>query len=123
MRKRLHKDADHPDVAISLNNIGASYDSKREFEKALNYYERALQMLKRYHRGSDHPDISTAMNNIGVTYENKGDQWKAMRYYEDALEMRKRIYQGDMQHPDVVMSLNNIKTLKERMNIDDKKDL
>jgi tetratricopeptide (TPR) repeat protein len=123
MRKRLYKDTDHPDVAISLNNLGASYDSKREFEKALEYYEEAMKMLKRYHKGFDHPDISTSLNNIGVSYENMGDQSKAMKYYEEALEMRTRIYRGDMTHPDVVMSVNSLKNLKERMNFDKNNDL
>jgi tetratricopeptide (TPR) repeat protein len=95
-----------------LIDIGASYDTIQDFEKALGYYERSMKMLTRYHKGAAHPDTAVAISNIGVVYENLKDFEKALEYYYQALEMRKTIYHGDMQHPDIVMSLNTIKSLR-----------
>ena len=34
----------HPDVALSYNSIGAVYDSLGDFNKALEFYQKALKI-------------------------------------------------------------------------------
>jgi tetratricopeptide (TPR) repeat protein len=36
----------HPDYASSLNNIGITYDSKEDFDKALEYYFKSVEIRK-----------------------------------------------------------------------------
>ena len=34
----------HPDTAASYNNIGSSYDNKGDYDKALEYYNKCLNI-------------------------------------------------------------------------------
>jgi nephrocystin-3 len=36
----------HPDYATSLNNIGNIYDSKGDYDKALEYYFKSAEIRK-----------------------------------------------------------------------------
>jgi tetratricopeptide (TPR) repeat protein len=36
----------HPDYATSLNNIGSTYDSKGDYDKALEYYFKSVEIRK-----------------------------------------------------------------------------
>ena len=95
----------HPDVAVSLDNIGSAYNAKGEHDKAIEYHEKALAIL-RVVLGERHPDVATSLNNIGYAYNAKGEHDKAIEYYEKALAI-KRVVLGE-RHPDVAVSLNNI---------------
>ena len=54
---------DHPDIAISLNNIGNVYSDLGDKKEALKYLTESLEIYKRLFYG-DHPDIATSLNNI-----------------------------------------------------------
>jgi len=41
------KGKDSIDVATTLNNIGSVYDSKGDYSKALEYYERCLNIKRK----------------------------------------------------------------------------
>ena len=97
--------ADHPDVAISYNNIGAVYDSLGEYAKALEYYEKSLKISLSVY-GSDHPDVSHTYNNIGLVYDSLGEYAKALEHYEKSLKIRLSVFGS--YHPDVASSYNNI---------------
>ncbi len=59
----------HPDLATSLNNLGALLEAQGSYGEARVYYERALAMREllypkdRYPQG--HPDLATSLNNLG----------------------------------------------------------
>jgi tetratricopeptide (TPR) repeat protein len=36
----------HPDYASSLSNIGSTYQSKGEYDKALEYYFKSIEIMK-----------------------------------------------------------------------------
>ena len=36
----------HPDYASSLNNIGNSFSNKRDYDKALEYYFKSVEITK-----------------------------------------------------------------------------
>ena len=40
-----------------------------EYEKALEYYEKALAIDKKTH-GEEHPDVATSLNNIAGVYQD-----------------------------------------------------
>ncbi|XP_035672291.1 uncharacterized protein LOC118413189 [Branchiostoma floridae] len=72
----------HTDIASALANLGSAWSGLAEYEKAIKYYEQALEML-----GHDSSDTETAtlLNNLGVTWEKLGHHRTALSYHERAL--------------------------------------
>jgi tetratricopeptide (TPR) repeat protein len=54
--------ADHPDIAMTCNNLGSLYE-ENDIEKALLYYKRSLD-IRRKTLPPTHPDINKSENNI-----------------------------------------------------------
>jgi tetratricopeptide (TPR) repeat protein len=86
--------SDHEDMASVYNNIGNVYDTKREFNLALEYYNKAYEMHLRLPR-QDHPHIEGPLCNIGNIYRHKGDYDRAMEYYHQSLTVYEKRYPGD----------------------------
>ena len=82
MQLRLYPNADHPEIAVSYNNIGSAYYGLGEYEKAIAYHEKALAMELRLYPNADHPDIAKSYNNIGNAYHGLGKYEKAIEYCE-----------------------------------------
>ncbi|MBW4492529.1 MAG: CHAT domain-containing protein [Oscillatoria princeps RMCB-10] len=99
---------DHPNVASSLNNLAALYNSQGRNEKAEPLYEEALAMIERLFK-SDHPHVASILNNLAELYRSQGRYEKAEPLYEKALAMIKRLFKSD--HPHVASSLNNLAEL------------
>ena len=104
IRKRI-LDENHPDLAISYNNVGISYGALNDHEKALEYKLIALGIRERA-LGEDHPDLAASYNNIGYTYGKLGNNTAKLDYYLKALTIRERKLPGN--HPDIAMSCSNI---------------
>ena len=114
-RKQLG--ADHPDVAVALNNIGRACGRKGQYDKAIMYYEQSLAIYRKK-LGNNHPNVATVLNNIGTAYQNKGFHDKAIKYYEQALAILRKKLGED--HPDTAMTLNNIGAVYARKGSYDK---
>ncbi len=78
---------DHPDMALTYNNIGEVYRAKGNYAKALEYHGKALEISesklgKKYHlyRGATY-------NNIASVYQAMGDYDNALEYHGKALEI------------------------------------
>jgi tetratricopeptide (TPR) repeat protein len=95
----------HPNIAVSLNNIGAASDELGEHEIALELRKQALHMYRELF-GEKHPSIASSLNNVGTTYDDLGKHRKALELKEQALKMFQELF-GE-QHPDIATSLNNI---------------
>jgi CHAT domain-containing protein/Flp pilus assembly protein TadD len=104
MRHRLF-DGDHPDIAQSLNNLAALYDSQSKLSEAEPLYQQALAIWQRLFEG-DHPSIASSLNNLAGLYQSQGKLSEAEPLYQQALAMRQRLFEGD--HPDIASSLNNL---------------
>jgi CHAT domain-containing protein len=99
MRRRLYPEskypAGHPDLANSLNNLGAVLDSMGRLEPALGYYEQALAMRRRLYPESKypagHPDLANSLNNLGGLLWAMGRPEPALGYHEQALAMYSRL--------------------------------
>lgn len=97
--------------AISLNNIGLTYDVMGKDSLALDYYRKSLDVSKSISDGKN-PDIATSLNNIGYVHYYRGDFDQAIKYYEEALEICKSLYgEGDSK---VATSMNNIGAVYSR---------
>jgi tetratricopeptide (TPR) repeat protein len=70
---------EHPSVATSYGNIGSTWKTKGEYDKALEYYEKCLAIeLKTL--GGEHPSVAASYFNIGTCYQN-------LEAYEQAIKV------------------------------------
>jgi len=59
---------DHPDVALTLNNLALLYKSMGQYAKAERLYQRSLA-IREAMLGKDHPDVANSLNNLAGLYE------------------------------------------------------
>jgi tetratricopeptide (TPR) repeat protein len=67
-----HYGPDHPEVAITLTNLGNAYGDLGDTKKKHELLEQALAIKER-HYGLDHPNVATTLNNPSSAYGNSGD--------------------------------------------------
>ena len=94
----------HPDVGITLNNIGNVYSHQGNHDKALECFNNALSAF--YDR--EHPDIPVICNNIGWIYADKGEYGKALECYTKALQIKTELFRKNHLDVDIAVSYNNI---------------
>lgn len=92
-------------TADAYNNIGIVYQNLGDYDKALEYYFKALEITKDV-LGEKHRDTAMSYNNIGAVYDDLGDYDKALEYGFKALEIKKDVL-GE-KHPDTAGSYGNI---------------
>lgn len=69
-------DAEHPEVAVALNNLATLYRKKSDFVRAEPMLLRALNIVDK-RLGTDHPLFATVLNNLGTLYQDKNDYDRA----------------------------------------------
>jgi len=67
--------------SAALNNIAGIYAEQGNYDKALEYYNKSLQLK------SDPSSIAATYTNIATVYSDKGDKNKAVEYYKKAIEL------------------------------------
>ena len=92
-------------ISILLNNMAGVYQAQGDYEKALEYNGKALDVRERV-LGSGHPDTAATYNNMAVVYKAKGDYEKALENYGKALEIVERTLGND--HPYTAATYNNM---------------
>ena len=92
-------------VAVLFNNMAVVYQAQGDYEKALEYYEKA-QAIKEKVLGKDHPSTAGTYNNMAGVYEDKGDYEKALEYYEKAQAIREKVL--GKEHPSTATTYNNM---------------
>ena len=105
-RALKHIPADSQELEGTINNnLGLAYHNKGEYDKAIEYYQKAIAIDKKFY-GEEHPEIAIDYNNLGLAYRNKGEYDKAIDYYQKALAIDKKFY-GE-EHPDIAIDYNNL---------------
>ncbi len=104
--------SEHEDYATLLNNIGSVYDKIGDYNKALEFYEKAINIREKV-LGTEHPDTATSYNNIGGVYMAISDYNKALEFYEKAINVKIKLL--GTEHPDTATSYNNIGLLYKNM--------
>ncbi len=87
--------------AYAFNDIGAIYDDKGEYTKAMDYYARSLDIKKQM---GDKHGIAMALNNMGLVYQKQSDYGQALVDYNEALERFNEINDKN----GIAISLDNI---------------
>ncbi len=104
IRRRLLTD-DHPDTAVSYNNVAVNLNAQGKYAQAQPLYEKALEIRRRL-LTDDHPDTAISYNNLAANLNAQGKYAQAQPLYEKALEIRRRLLTDD--HPDTAHSYNNL---------------
>lgn len=80
--------ANHPDIALSWNNIGAIYLEKLDYQNAEKCFLEANSIIEECLPFEQHPNIAQLYNNIGLLEYNRSNYSKALIYYEKALQIQ-----------------------------------
>ena len=59
-------------MAKSYGGIGNVYNSQGQYERALEYYQKSLEIRIRVF-GSDHPDVAVSYENLAAVYQTQGN--------------------------------------------------
>jgi tetratricopeptide (TPR) repeat protein len=108
----LEQTCNESEKALYYNQLGYIKDDQAEYEKAIRYYEKALEIRQKI-LPPNHPSLATSYNNIAVVYKNVGEYSKALSFYEKALEIREKTLPPN--HPDLSSSYNNIGLVYQNM--------
>ena len=100
---------DHPDTLSRVNNIATVFQHKGEYDKALNWYQRALDG-KEMALGMDHPCTLRTVNNMATVFQNQREYDKTLEWYQRALDGREKTL--GMGHPDTIGTAKNIAKLR-----------
>ena len=103
---------EHPDTAQSYNNIANVYDANGEYDRALEYHEKALAIIEKV-LGREHPYTASSYNNIALLYKAKGEYDHALEYYDKALAIIEKVL--GREHPSTAASCHNIGALFYKM--------
>jgi tetratricopeptide (TPR) repeat protein len=60
------------------------YQNKREYAKALEHYNKCLEIETKI-LGPDSIDVAATLNNIGIVYRNKREYAKALEHYNKSM--------------------------------------
>ncbi|MCE5319321.1 MAG: tetratricopeptide repeat protein, partial [Parachlamydia sp.] len=104
--KKVYGD-EHPDVALTLSELGSVYSDIGEATKGLAMIEEALRINQKCYE--THPAIARALRHLGSTYRNLGDTKKAREHFEASRKMYLQFY--DPAHPDIKAVVKNIEEL------------
>lgn len=83
-----HEGAEHPEVAMTLNNLGVTLTNLGRYDEAIEKYRRSLELHERL-EGRDHPETGHAEHNLGYVLRRQGRYAEAQAHYERALEVRR----------------------------------
>ena len=92
--------------SFALNNIGLIYKHQGDFDNAINYYEKALELSESV---DDNEGIAKSYNNIANICRNQGNYAKAIDLYMKALKINEAID----NKVGMAICLNNIGILYE----------
>lgn len=94
----------HELIGATLNDLGLVY-TKLDPEKAIDYYEKALEVYQNIH-DAHHPKIAISNTNLGVAYREIGFYGDAVNHLESALKVWESIY--IQPHPTRAFVLSNL---------------
>ncbi|MBP1468758.1 tetratricopeptide repeat protein, partial [Candidatus Chloroploca sp. M-50] len=75
---------EHPDTALSLNNLASLHQTQGNYDAARPLYERALAISERV-LGPEHPNTATSLNNLAELLRAQGNYDAARPLYARAL--------------------------------------
>jgi len=96
---------EHPDTAISLNNLANVLRAQGDLAEARPLSERALAISEKV-LGPEHPDTAISLTNLANLLWSQGDLVGARPLYERALAIREKAF--GPEHSDTATCLNSL---------------
>ena len=96
---------EHPDYAISLNNLALYNSYLGNYTEAIRLGTEALNIREKVY-GKEHPDYAQSLNNLASYNSDLGNYQEAIRLCTEAMNIFEKIY--GREHPDYATSLNNL---------------
>jgi tetratricopeptide (TPR) repeat protein len=84
----LRLETDEKEKAITYNNIATVYYQKGDYQKAVEYFQKAIETSERY---GDYHTASIIKINFGDAYRRMKDYEKAEKYLLEGLEGVKKV--------------------------------
>jgi CHAT domain-containing protein len=100
----------HPDVAMSLNNLAVLYEKQGRYREAELIHQRSLK-IEESQLGENHPNVALTLNNLAFLYHRQGRYAEAEPLFQRSLKIREQ--QLGPNHLDVALTLNNLAVLYE----------
>ncbi|NER95632.1 MAG: tetratricopeptide repeat protein [Symploca sp. SIO1B1] len=99
---------EHPDFAVSINNLALFHESLGRYSDAEPLYKQAIKIVKRSLPG-DHPQLAKHLNNLALLYHSQGRYGEAETLHQQAIKIVKRSLPKD--HPYLANHINNLAQL------------
>jgi CHAT domain-containing protein/tetratricopeptide (TPR) repeat protein len=96
---------EHPDTAMSYNNVGLNLQAQGQYAAAAEVYQKALDIQRKV-LGEEHPDTARSYNNVATNLQAQGQYAAAAEGYQKALAIRRKVL-GE-EHPDTAQSYNGV---------------
>ena len=62
MKRSLHRDRDHPNIAVTLHALGEVSQAAGDLPEAKQHLEESLRMKRSLHGDRDHPGIAATLH-------------------------------------------------------------
>ena len=99
---------DHPETALSLNDLALLLQDQGDLAGARQLHERALAIREKA-LGQDHPDTAESLNNLALLLKAQGELAAARPPAERALAIYEKVL--GVEHPSTATVLNNLALL------------
>jgi tetratricopeptide (TPR) repeat protein len=107
---------DHENIVGVYNGIGCVHSRRKEFDLALENYEKAYNDCQTHLPPND-PRIVASLNNMANIHQDKKNFTQALEYYQRALMIEEANHPND--HQQKAMIIQNIgRTLKDKDDLD-----
>ncbi len=104
--------APNNDLANSLNNLAALYQSQGRWPEAEPLYDEALKIRRALFGETANNDLATSLNNLAALYVLQGRWAEAEPLYDEALKICRALF-AKTANNDLAFSLNNLAGLYE----------
>ena len=91
-------------ISATLNNIGATYEKKGEYEFAIKYYLEAQENIT----NNDQLSMAQNFDNISIIYYSYGHYSEGLEYNTKALEIINELYPNSTAHANSLLNRGNI---------------
>lgn len=96
---------EHPEMAISWQQIGEFQETMGEYDKAVSLYKKALAILEKK-RGPEHPALAHIIGKLAALCIELEMEPEAVPLYERLVRIQEKALRPT--HPQLVISLNNL---------------
>jgi tetratricopeptide (TPR) repeat protein len=102
-------------LSIIYNDIGSIHKEKKDYTKALEYYQLSLEIKEKYLLAND-KNISVVCSNIGTVYCEQGMLDQAQLYFQRAIQIPMNTDQNDNESNHMAWNIINMGVLYTEKN-------